>query len=361
MTTSERLAYWESEGFKTGVEAGLHYLAKNQAGRLALDLVRGGPRLEDPRLNVSFADLSMENPVMVGAGWDKKGKAIDALLYLGFGGVEVGTVPLFGQPGNPQPRMEMDWRYGVARNALGFNATGEEAVEANLRTQARNGLVGINVGLNKLMWPEMAPRAHAEVIERLYGYGDYFVINVSSPNTPGLRDFLSPEKEENLRQIIRACRMAASQKPLFLKTTIDLDIQDVYRLIQLCAEEGVDGIIDTNTTTDPELKAKYGWGNKPGGLSGADPEYQARADRRMYKISSYMLKHEIDMARIGVGGISDGPSAIRRLANGAQAVQMVTGIASTRLRGAEQIKEGILKHLDKQGYRNVSELVGSNL
>ena len=195
---------------------------------------------------------------MVGAGWDKKGRAVDGLIYLGFGGVEVGTVPVFAQAGNPKPRMELDWRYGVGRTALGFNAPGEETVNTYLEGQHKQGIIGINVGKNKLLPDEHAPWAHAQVIETLFDHGDYFVINVSSPNTPGLRDFLSPEKEENLRQIIRSCREAAKDKPLFLKLTVDLDIQDVYRLLQLCAEERVDGIVDTNTTVDQKLKAKYG-------------------------------------------------------------------------------------------------------
>ncbi|HVX58361.1 MAG TPA: dihydroorotate dehydrogenase (quinone) [Candidatus Saccharimonadales bacterium] len=364
MRAYERLEYWKSEGLKTTVERSLHEVSQRSIGNRALGLVRGGPRIEDERLHTSVAGIEMENPVMVGAGWDKQGRAIDALIELGFGGVEVGTVLMFPQAGNPKPRMELDASHSVGRNSLGFNAPGVDVVEDNLRTQRRSGVIGINVGKNKLLPDELAPWAHAAVVERLHGYGDYIVINVSSPNTPGLRDFLTAARQEELRTIIRevqAVNQSKGRKPLFIKLTVDMDITDVYRLLELCAEEEVDGVIDTNTTVDQTLKAKYGWGDKPGGLSGNDSEYRARADRRMADITNFVLKNELGLTRIGVGAINDAGSAINRLKNGAEAVQVVTALAQTKLRAAEQIKKGLLDHLDAHNLSSVGELVGENL
>jgi dihydroorotate dehydrogenase len=252
----------EGEGLKTAAEISLHGLAAHRFGNHVLDFVRGGERIEDPRLNVEVAGIAFENPVGVGAGWDKQGRCVDGLYQLNFAFTEVGTVLYFAQDGNPKPRLFTDSSHSRGLNRLGFNSPGVELVQRNMDSQQRPGKIGINVGVNKRMlerFADQVPKAHAEVVNTLFNYGDYFVINVSSPNTPGLRDQLNPEF---LRPIILAVKDVLrhrGDKPLFVKTTVDLAIEDLSVLLQVLVDEGVDGIIDTNTTIDDALKFKYGW------------------------------------------------------------------------------------------------------
>lgn len=181
----------EGEHLKTLAEFGLHSLAKYQFGEYGFRLLRGGERIEDPSLHVDVAGLDFENPVMVGAGWDKRGWAVDGLYKLGFAGTEVGSVLVHPQKGNSKPRLF--YQYGAGLNRLGFNSKGEDVVAEYLDDQLLPGRVGISLGKNKLTPDEYAPWAHAAVADRLYDYADYFVINVASPNTPGLRNLLNAE------------------------------------------------------------------------------------------------------------------------------------------------------------------------
>ena len=351
---------WETlqgENLKSAAELSLHGLARSRFGEHVLGFVRGGERIEDPRLHTEVAGLHLENPVMVGAGWDKKGWAVDGLYALGFSGVEVGSVLVHPQAGNPRPRLWTDQStHSVGLNRLGFNSAGMEAVAANLERQHRVGITGISLGKNKLTPDSQAPWAHAAVAERLYDYADYFVINVASPNTPGLRNLLDPKP---LTDIVRATQEvldAKGQKPLFIKTTVDLAQEDLDRVLQVCIEEGVTGIIDTNTTIDDEIKARYGWRGQMGGVSGNDPSYRQLANERMEYITR--TTRGSGLQRIGVGAINDAASAIDRIKAGAQAVQVVTGIRQHKGRIAKKINEGILEEIDRTGVQNVQELVG---
>jgi dihydroorotate dehydrogenase len=347
----------EGEHLKTAAELAVHGLARHNWGQSVLELVSGGERIEDPRLHTEVAGLEFENPVMVGAGWDKKGRCLDGLYYLGFSGVEVGSVLIFPQRGNDRPRLWVDKETkGVGLNRLGFNSLGVETVEANLTAQNRPGVTGISVGKNKLLPDELAPWAHKAVVERLYDVGDYFVINVSSPNTPGLRDQLKPDP---LRDNIQAVKRALTElggKPLFIKTTVDLALEDLDNVIEVCLDEGVDGMIDSNTTIDDDLKARYGWRGETGGLSGNDPEFRRRANERMKYITR--TTRDTGLQRIGVGGISDAATAIERLEAGAQVIQVVTGIRQRKGRIARDINKGILEHLDRTGAGSVEDIIG---
>lgn len=345
----------ESEQLKSVAELALHGLAKYGVGERALHLARGGERIEDDRLRMDVGDLQFENPVMVGAGWDKKGKAVDGLHALGFAGTEVGSVLVHPQVGNPRPRLW--YKDGAGLNRLGFNSSGMEAVAANLEEQQRNSVVGISIGKNKLTLDEHAPWAHAAVAERLYDYADYFAINVASPNTPGLRNLLNPEPLTNIIRAVDEVIAAKGRKPLFVKTTVDLAPEDLDNVLEVCLAEGVTGIIDTNTTVDDGLKAAYGWQGQAGGLSGDNPEYRRRATERM----RYITRHTqgTGLQRIGVGAINDAASAIERIEAGAQVVQVVTAIRQMKARVAQNINLGILQYVEKEGARSVQELVGT--
>jgi dihydroorotate dehydrogenase len=343
----------ESEHLKTAAELALHGLAKYAIADPMFRLGRGGERVEDPRLHTTVAGIDFENPVEVGAGWDKKGRAVDGLYKLGFAGTEVGTVLVFGQYGNQRPRMW--YKDGAGLNRLGFNAVGVEPVAANLDTQERPGVVGISLGKNKQLPDKYAPWAHAAVAERLHAYGDYFVINVASPNTPGLRNLLNPEPLTDIIQAVNEVLRDKGEKPLFVKTTVDLALDDLDNVIKVCLENGVSGIIDTNTTIDDQLKAAYGWQGQAGGLSGDNVEFRRRATERMRHITRET--RGTGLQRIGVGAINSAGTAIERMEAGAQVIQVVTGIRQRKGRIAREINLGILNHLEREGMQNVADVV----
>jgi dihydroorotate dehydrogenase len=314
-----------------------------------------GVRVVDSKLNTTVAGIEFENPLVVGAGEDKPARSIDGFHMLGFGGVEVGTVTLLAQPGNPRPRL-FTHRQGVALNRMGFNSPGAEAVARNLEAQRRLGVVGINAGKNKMTPPENTAEEHAAVIRGLWDYGDYFVVNLATPNTPGARDIL---RSTWLPDILDAAREAAKGKPLFVKTTVDLTLDDLDMILGTCIEHGISGIVDTNTTISEKLKARYGWYGQDGGVSGNDPEYRRLATERMKHITRETRGMSQPFHRIGVGAINSAESAVERLEAGAEILQVVT--ANRQLRGlaAPIILRGILRELERRGLSNVRELVGS--
>ncbi|HSX18270.1 MAG TPA: dihydroorotate dehydrogenase (quinone) [Candidatus Saccharimonadales bacterium] len=354
-----RLETAEAEGLKTAAEFALNGLARYKWGDFVIAAARGGERVESPRLHTMVTGIDFEGPVMVGAGWDKKGWAVDGLYKLGFSGTEVGSVLIFPQYGNPKPRLFTDdASHSVGLNRLGFNSVGVEAVASNLEGQERLGVLGISLGKNKLLADEYAPWAHAEVAKRLYKYADYLVINVSSPNTPGLRSLLNSGPIREIIQAVNEVRFdhELGAIPMYVKLTVDLPIGDVDDVLEVCVDEDVDGIIDTNTTIDKELKAKYGWAEQMGGLSGNDPEFRRRATERMKYITR--ATKGTGLQRIGVGGINNTDSAIERIEAGAQIVQVVTGIRQHKGRIAREINLGILEYLDKTGAKSVEDIVG---
>lgn len=345
----------EGEHLKTLAEFGLHSLAQFRFNETVFNFLRGGERVEDSRLHAKVAGLEFENPVMVGAGWDKKGQAIDGLYALGFAGTEVGTVLPFGQYGNPRSRLF--YKDGAGLNRLGFNSQGVDRVEQHLLQQYGKGITGISLGRNKLLPDEYAPWSHAYVAERLYGYADYFTINVSSPNTPGLRNSLNPEPLTEIVKAVQSVLAEMGRKPLFIKTTVDLALKDLDNVLAVCVKEGVDGVIDTNTSIEEEIKRQYGWGGQPGGVSGADPAYRQKATERMKHITR--TTRGTGLQRIGVGAINDAESAIERMEAGAQIVQVVTGIRQHKGRSARNINLGLIARIERDGLNSIEDLVGT--
>lgn len=353
MNFHDTLETVKGEHFKTAVEFGLHHLARQElVGEYAFKLLRGGDRVEDPRLAMEVAGLKFENPLMIGAGWDKRGWAVDGLYKLGFAGTEVGSVLVHPQRGNEQPRLW--YMNGAGFNRLGFNSKGEDAVAKYMDTQTLPGRVGISLGKNKLTPDDQAPWAHAAVAEHLYDYADYFVINVSSPNTPGLRALLDPEPLENIVRAVRDVLFGRGEKPLFIKTTVDLITEDLDEVLGICEEESV-GIIDTNTTIDQSIKQQYGW-DGIGGVSGDNPIFRQRATERMKYITR--MTRDKAIPRIGVGGINDVDTALERIEAGAQVVQIVTGMRHRGLRIARNINLGLLERIDKDGAKSLQDYVG---
>lgn len=347
------------EPVKIGAEEFLANFSKGPNRAAVLTAMKGGFRVKNLRLETTLAGLRFENPLMVGPGYDKQGRLVDALWLLNFAGTEVGSVPLFPQPGNPKPRLFINYHKGVALNRFGFNTVGTEKVAQNLAKLHRPGIVGISIGKNKVIPDEYAPWQYATAIEQLYEYGDYFVLCLSSPNTAGLRKLLGPNYLPQMIRQTKACLRKLGKKPLFVKTAADLALRDLDKVIEICINEGADGIVDTNTTINERQKMKYGWENEAGGLSGRDTEFRKLANDRMKHITK--ISAGSGLARIGVGGIYDAASALERLQAGAQVVQIVTAFLPLKPRLARQINKGILNYINETGACGVEELIGSSV
>jgi len=315
-------------------------------------------RFSDERLKVVLGGVELDNPVMVGAGWDKAGRAVKGLYTLGFSGVEVGSVLAYPQPGNDKPRQWM-LGPGVSLNRLGFNSPGDKVVSRNLKRYKGSGIpIGISIGKNKEIPDKTAPQVHAMVAYRLYHDASYFVINVSSPNTPGLRAL---QDKVPLTDIVQAVNHAMDErgerKPLFVKIAPELSDEAVNDVIEVVVDNGLTGIIATNTTVSPDLKAKYGeqWRNEPGGLAGDDPEYRRMTTE---KIAHIYREAGGRLEIIGVGGVKTSYTALEKIMAGAKVVQVVTGIRGEGTTLPGRINRGIIDSMDRKGVKDLSELVG---
>lgn len=321
----------------------------------------GGSRFGNRRLAVTVAGIPFENPLIVGAGWDKTGRALRALYSIGFAGVEVGSVVERSQRGNPRPRQFMVTP-DVCLNSLGLNSPGMDAVLENLRWYGHLDMpVGINLGINSDVSHDDAPRAYAAVARKFRSDASYFAINVSSPNTPGLRKL---QDGGRLKEIILAVTESLVDssgvgRPLFVKISPDLSIEAIDDLLGVVIDSGISGVIATNTSDNRALKRKYGakWEGLPGGISGNDSEYRS--------LSTSIISHIYrtvggKLEIIGVGGVSDAASALEKLRAGAKALQVVTGLRGEGLSVANSINRGLLRFMDENGIKNLSEITGSD-
>lgn len=317
-----------------------------------------GKRFSDESLHIAVSGIEFDNPLIVGAGWDKAGKAVRGLYTLGFAGVEVGTVTAFPQNGNPKPRQFM-LAPGVALNRLGFNNPGMEAVALNLERYRKSAIpIGISLGKNKDVPISAAPEAHAAVAKRLYYHAAYFAINVSSPNTPGLRSLQAKAPLTDIVQAVNAVMESiGGRKPLFVKIAPELNDHSLDEVIEVVIENGLAGIIATNTTTSAELKAQYGelWRNEEGGLSGDNADFRGMTIQKIAHIYR-QTAGKIDI--MGVGGVKDTQTALEKIKAGAKVVQVVTGIRGEGTTLAGRITRGISDYMKSTGVKSVNELVG---
>lgn len=349
----------DSESWHDNARKALHYAERSPLSLSVLErTTRTRGRLIDDRLRVSFRGMDFDNPVMVGAGWDKAGTSVKALYALGFSGVEVGSVVERPQVGNPKPRQFMV-APGVAINSLGFNSPGAYAVANNLNAYLDSGIpIGISLGKNKDTPPDKAPEAHATVTRALYRYASYFAINVSSPNTPGLRKLQDRGPlSEIVQAVIAAMNEMGGRKPLLVKIAPELTNEAVDDVIQVAMDNNLTGIIATNTVAEPEVKARYGerWRQVPGGLSGDDPVYRKMATDKVAYI------HKATGGRmhvIGVGGVKNAATALEKIRAGASLVQVVTAIRGEGPTVAVRINQGIALWMRQNGVRTLDEIVG---
>lgn len=280
-----------------------------------------GRRATLPRgMPVEVFGLRFPNAVGLAAGMDKNGVALPAWPMMGFGFVEIGTVTALPQPGNPRPRVFRLPKQRALINRLGFNNEGAEAVARRLAKWKSSGRwprvpVGINLGKSRATPLEDAPADYARSFRLLRDCGDYFAVNVSSPNTPGLRDL---QQTTQLRAILRAiAAVNPGGKPVLVKISPDLTPGQLSEVAACGAEEGVAGWIATNTTVDHSAVASAD--DTEGGLSG--PPLRARADAILRELVA-----QTSLPAIGVGGVDDAASARGKTEAGAKLVQLYTGL-----------------------------------
>lgn len=340
----------------------LHCIDPECAHRLAiaglgLGLAAHQSRTAWPRLTTSIAGLELPNPLGLAAGFDKNAKALPGLARMGFGWLEVGTITPRPQVGNPLPRI---FRLPADRaliNRLGFNNEGLEAAKHRLAGRKRAyGIVGANIGANKTSKSPIED--YVECLRGLYGLADYFTINVSSPNTPGLRDLQGRQHLTNLLESLLDCRAGQVTKfgdrPLFLKIAPDLDHEDEADVAQVATDLGIDALIISNTTLDRPDDLTDMSRTEGGGLSGR-PLFEKSTDqiRRFRKLVGAHLP------LVGVGGIDSGERAYAKIRAGASAIQLYTGF----IYGGPSLVPKLLGELDycleRDGFGDLSSAVGS--
>jgi len=281
--------------------------------------------------------LEFPNPVGLAAGLDKNGEHIDALLALGFGFVEIGTITPRPQQGNPKPRMFRLPREQAVINRMGFNNLGVDALMRNVeRARRRHGLLGINIGKNKDTPNEDAASDYLHCLEKVYALADYVTVNISSPNTAGLREL---QEEQALRQLVSQLREAqealaarhGKRVPMLVKVAPDLSDSDIDAAARVLSDLQVDGVIATNTTVARPGLEGNALGAEAGGLSGAPLLGQSTLVLRRLRAR---LPEAIPL--IGVGGILSGADAVAKMAAGAALVQCYSGLV---FRGPELIGE----------------------
>ncbi len=320
----------------------------------------------DKRLHQKICGIDFYNPVGLAAGFDKNGNAANIWKDFGFGFAEIGTVTKFAQPGNPKPRLFRLAKEEAALNRMGFNNNGAENLVKNflkqnidLKKDRQNNCLGINFGKSKITSLSNATEDYLTSLRLLIPYCDYAVINVSSPNTEGLRKLQDPIL---LKELLREVKNLDNCPPLFVKIAPDLSFKDIEDICQLIIDENIDGIIATNTSLDrlglEQRKIKQTGlllSEENGGLSGRPLQLKAN------KIIKHIHNIDNKINLIGVGGIDSPESAWERICSGASLVQIYTGWIYKGPQLVPNILNGIIKQLNTHQLSNVREAIGSNL
>ncbi len=300
-------------------------------------------------LKQELLGISFDNPVGLGAGFDKNGQYIVPMPALGFGFTEIGTVTPKPQDGNAKPRLFRLVEDRSLQNAMGFNNKGSHYMREQLdKLYFFDYPIGINIGKNKVTPEEKALDDYEILLETFQAYGDYIVINISSPNTPGLRDL---QNEEFIMTLFSMAK-SITNKPLLLKIAPDMTAQDAIDICRVAIEAGANGIIATNTTIDYSLTEHA---KDFGGISGT-----------LLKEKSYQLFRAIaqelygETLLISVGGIDSAQEAYRRIRAGASLVQIYSMLVYEGPSLIKEVNEGIIELLKADGYKHISEAVGAD-
>ncbi|MGD9627756.1 MAG: quinone-dependent dihydroorotate dehydrogenase [Pyrinomonadaceae bacterium] len=299
--------------------------------------------------------IKFENPLGIAAGFDKNAVAVNQLSRLGFGFVEVGTVTYRPQTGNPKPRLFRLPNDEALINRLGFNNEGAEIIAGRLKELKRRGVVGVNIGKNKDVPMEEAAENYLAAFDLVQPVADYVAVNISSPNTPGLRRLQGPESLAGLLSALRQRDRELAEKPLLVKIAPDLGEAEIESAVGICLEYGVAGIIATNTTVSREgLRTAGVTRFGEGGLSGR-PLFERSTEvvAAVYRYS----KGRIPI--IGVGGIFSADDAFEKIAAGASLIQSYTGFVYGGPSFASTVVEGLARILEQRGFSTLDEAVGS--
>ena len=323
------------------------------AHRLTIKALRLVPPRRPPDFPTSLrsrvAGIDFPTPVGLAAGFDKDAEVPEQMLSLGFGFVEVGTLTPNPQEGNPRPRL---FRLGKDRaviNRMGFNNGGQPRAYGRLQLDARfPGIIGVNVGANKDSKDRIAD--YVSGVRAMAPVAKYLTINISSPNTPGLRGL---QDEEALKELLSAVQEVGAKKPIFLKVAPDLGEADFERIVRAAIDHGIDALVVSNTTVSrPPLKSRYR--NEAGGLSGAPLKPLALEALRKFRRAS---GGEIPL--IGVGGIATADDAWERMRAGASLIQLYSAMVYEGPGIAARIARGLARRLKREGFANIAEAVGT--
>jgi dihydroorotate dehydrogenase len=311
------------------------------------------------RLETTVCGLAFANPLGMAAGYDKNAEVPDALLRLGFGFVEVGTVTPLPQAGNPRPRVFRLSRDGAVINRLGFNNEGHQRAFDRLSRRRRQGIVGVNIGANRDSADRIAD--YATGVRRFAGVADYLTVNISSPNTPGLRAMQARASLAELLAAVTAARTAAigpneRPTPIFLKIAPDLDEAELDGIAGAVAASAIDGVIVSNTTTARPNLASRAFADEPGGLSG--PPLFARSTAVLARMRRLLGPGP---ALIGVGGVASAEDALEKIRAGADLVQLYTGMiyAGPGLPG--DIVRAMARHAEREGLASIAAIRDSRV
>ena len=309
---------------------------------------------DPPILAQRLWGLAFPNPIGIAAGFDKDGRVPDALLGRGFGFVEIGTVTPRPQPGNPKPRV---FRLDADRaliNRLGFNSGGLDRLVARLEARRRRGIVGVNIGRNRDSADAVAD--YADGVRRTTALADYLVVNVSSPNTPGLRDLQARAVlEDLLRQLLAARAGTGHLVPLLVKIAPDLSPEERADIAAVALATGIDGIVVANTTLTRPPGLRSPAAGEAGGLSGC-PLF---APSTVLLGEIYRLT-EGRLPLVGVGGVASAADAYAKIRAGASLVQLYTALVFAGPALLGQIKTGLAELLRRDGFASVAEAVGAD-
>jgi dihydroorotate dehydrogenase len=339
----------------------LRMLDPEDAHRLAIQALKIPPFVklvaDDPRLAVRAFGLDFPNPIGMAAGFDKHGEVPDALLKLGFAFVEVGTVTPMPQSGNPRPRVYRLNRDQAVINRLGFNSDGAVAVRSRLAARAENGgIVGLNIGANRDSTDRIAD--YVRLIETLAPVASYFSVNISSPNTPGLRGLQQGEMLDSLLARVMEARTRLSREtgtiPLLIKIAPDLTLAELDDIVSAARKHRIDGMIVGNTTlARPPTLRERPIATEAGGLSG----------RPLFALATRMLAEtyvrvEGAFPLIGVGGIDSGEAAVAKIRAGACLVELYSALVFHGLQLVATIKSELSDALRRGGWSRIDQLVG---
>ncbi len=343
-----------------------HALDPETAHQVTIQSLKHGlsphiPSIKDDRLKIKLWNLNFENPVGLSAGFDKNAEVITPILNMGFGFTEVGTVTPEPQDGNPRPRVFRDVKNQAVINRMGFPNKGINVFKQNVRTFKKNknrptGNVGLNIGMNK---DQTNPaNDYTYLIKQLGSLADYYAINISSPNTPGLRNLQDRDHLMPLINSIKQARKAHcdpdNPPPILVKLAPDLTNEQQQELAQTALDSGIDGLILTNTTLDrPDFLAKK-FGDQKGGLSGNPVK-----DKSTEIIGNFYQLTKGQIPIIGVGGIASGADAYDKIKAGASLVQIYSALVFHGPELVSQINHDLVKFIEQDNFNHILEAVGT--